>query len=133
VVAPVARQEGDPAPCHLADKHRLARLTERGLHLHLFAVGEELVKAGTSDDPDVGNRSHGRQATFSPDELEDAAEDEPEDEDGAFSPPEEPEEDDGAADDEDEDDESEVGPPADAAAPDGSDAEAEDPLLLSVR
>jgi hypothetical protein len=126
VVTPVARHEGNPAARHFADEHRLARLAERGLNLHLFAVGEELVEAGTSDDPDVGDRSHGRQATFSPDELEDETE-EPEDGGEAFSPPEE-----GDVDDE-EDDESEDDPVADAAAADGADDAAEDPLLLSVR
>jgi cobalamin biosynthesis protein CobT len=133
VVTPVAWQEGNPAARHLADEHRLARLAERGLHLHLFAVGEELVEAGTSDDPDVSDRSHGRQATFSPDELADEAEDEedPEDEDEAedfspdFSPPAEDDEDDEAAADES------AADPADAEAAVGADAE--DPLLLSVR
>jgi hypothetical protein len=126
VIAPVPRQEGHLAARHLADEDRLTRLAEGGLNLHLFGVGEELVEARTSDDPDVGDRSHGRQATFSPDELEEP-EDEPAeeltDEDAAFSPPDVDEDEDPSEDDAVDVDEVE----ADAGV------EAADPLLLSVR
>src|SRR6185437_13837066 len=110
----------------------LARLAERGLDLHLVAVGEELIEAGTSDDPDVRDRSHGRQATFSPEEP---AEDVPAvDVDEDFSPPvpdEEDEEDESFDDDSAE--ESFADPPS---AEDGEAAAAglpADPFLLSLR
>src|SRR6185437_4213059 len=108
----------------------LARLAERGLDLHLVAVGEELIEAGTSDDPDVRDRSHGRQATFSPEEP---AEDVPAvDVDEDFSPPV-PDEEDESFDDDSEDDESFADPPS---AEDGEAAAAglpADPFLLSLR
>ena len=122
MIPPVSRQEGHPAAGHLADEHGLARLAIRGVDLHLIAVGEEFVETGTADDPDVRDRSHRRQATFSPEEpAEDG-------EEAAFSPPEDEE------DVEDEEDESDEDP---AAGGDGEDddagAGAEDPLRLSVR
>jgi hypothetical protein len=69
VVAAVPRQERHPAASDLADEDGLARVAVRGLYLHFVVVGEEFVKAGTADDPDVRDRSHSRQATFSPAEL----------------------------------------------------------------
>jgi len=93
------RQERDAAAGYLADQYRLTRLAERSVDLHLIAVGEELVETRTPDDSDIRDRSHGRQATFSPDEPEDDEEDEEEEEEeeeeesgeeeeaGAFSPP----------------------------------------------
>jgi hypothetical protein len=110
----MARQEGHTTASDLADEHRLTRLAERSVDLYLVAVGEELVEPGTPDDPDVRDGSHGRQATFSPDELDDdpAEEEEEADEDFAppdgvfsvfspFSPLDEPEESDDAGEEED--------------------------------
>jgi hypothetical protein len=135
VVAAVPRQEGHPAAGYLADEHCLTGLAVGGLDLHLVGVGQKLVETRTPDDPDVGDRGHDRQATFSPEEPEELPEeeepDEEEEEDEVddddvddFSPaflspspvflsPAEPEE---SLDDED-----------DAAV------EADDPLRLSVR
>jgi hypothetical protein len=86
VVAAVPRQERHPAAGDLADEHGLARVAVRGLDLHLFVGGEKLVKAGTADDPDVRDRSHGRQATFSPALPEEDEDDEDDDEDAGLSP-----------------------------------------------
>jgi hypothetical protein len=134
VVAAVPRQEGHPAAGHLTDEHCLAGVAVRGLDLHLVGVSKKLVETRTPDDPDVGDRGHDRQATFSPEEpeeeeaeeeeLEEAEEDEAGDDDDDFSPaflspspgflsPAEPEE---SLDDEDD-----------------ADVEADDPLRLSVR
>jgi hypothetical protein len=111
----MARQEGHTTASDLADEHRLTRLAERSVDLYLVAVGEELVEPGTPDDPDVRDRSHGRQATFSPDELDDSDD---EVADLVFSPP-----------DADEPEESDDVPEEEADA--GVDAE--EPLRLSVR
>ncbi|MGA8465474.1 MAG: hypothetical protein WB688_15010, partial [Trebonia sp.] len=88
------RQEGHPAAGYLADEHCLTRLAVRGLDLHLVGVGQKLVETRTPDDPDVGDRGHDRQATFSPEEPEELPEEEE---------PEEPEEEEDEADDDDED------------------------------
>jgi hypothetical protein len=79
VVTAVPGQERDPAAGHLADEHGLARLTERGRDLNLFAVGEELIEAGSPDDGDVRDGAHLGQATFSPDEPDDLGDEELED------------------------------------------------------
>ena len=135
MVAAMPGQEGHLAAGNLADQDRLAWFPERCLDLDLVAVGKKLVEARTSDDPDVRDGSHRRQATFSPDEPaeeladEDEAFSPPEDEDEAFSPPEDEDEveEDGA----DEDGESDEDPAADEE--DDACAEADDPFRLSVR
>jgi hypothetical protein len=88
----VPRQEGHPAAGYVADEHRLTGLAVRGLDLHLVGVSQKLVETRTPDDPDVGDRGHDRQATFSPEEPEELPEEEePEEEedevdDEGFSP-----------------------------------------------
>jgi hypothetical protein len=128
VVATVPRKESDPAARHLADKHSLARLTVRGVDLHLVGGGQELVEAGTSDDPDVRDRCHGRQATFSPDELAELPAEELADEDPAevFSPPEADEEESFAADES-------FAEPVSAEDVEPAVPDFDDPFLLSVR
>jgi hypothetical protein len=74
----VPGQEGHPAAGHLADQHRLARLTERRVYPHLLGVGQELVEARPADDPDVRHGDHGGQATFSPEEPEEEEEEDDE-------------------------------------------------------
>jgi len=127
-------QEGHPAAGHLADQDRLTRLPERRLNLDLVAVGEELIEARTPDDPDVRDGSHGRQATFSPEERAEELAGEvfsPPEDDEVFSPEDDevfsPPEDDG----EDEDEDSDEDPAADEE--DDACAGADDPFLLSVR
>jgi hypothetical protein len=71
VVLAVPRQEGHAAASDLADEHSLTRLAERRVDLDLFGVGQELVKARPADDPDVRDRGHWGQATFSLEEDED--------------------------------------------------------------
>jgi hypothetical protein len=131
VVAAVPRQEGHPAAGYLADEHCLTGLAVRGIDLHLVGVGQKLVETRTPDDPDVGDRGHDRQATFSPEEPEELPEEEE---------PEEEEEDDA-------DDEgfspAFLSPSAGFLSPaeleespddeDDADVEAADPLRLSVR
>jgi hypothetical protein len=137
VVAAVPRQEGHPAAGYLADEHCLTGLAVRGLDLHLVGVGQKLVETRTPDDPDVGDRGHDRQATFSPEEPEELPEEE--------EPEEEEDEDEDEVDDDDDDD----FPPAvlspspaflsPAELEDSLDDEddagvgADDPLRLSVR
>jgi hypothetical protein len=99
VVAAVPRQEGHPAASYLADEHCLTGLAVRGLDLHLVGVGQKLVETRTPDDPDVGDRGHDRQATFSPEEPEEL----PEEEEPEEEEPEEEEDDDEVDDDDDED------------------------------
>jgi hypothetical protein len=72
----VPRQEGHPAAGHLADEHCLTGLAVRGVDLHLVGISQKLVETRTPDDPDVGDRGHGRQATFSPEEPEELPEEE---------------------------------------------------------
>ncbi|HET9079696.1 MAG TPA: hypothetical protein VFO01_04170 [Trebonia sp.] len=67
------RQEGHPAARDLADERCFARLAERRSDPDLLGVGQELVKAGAADNPDVRDRGHRGQATFS---LEDPPEEE---------------------------------------------------------
>jgi hypothetical protein len=130
----VPRQEGHPAAGYLADEHCLAGLAVRGLDLHLVGVGQKLVETRTPDDPDVGDRGHDRQATFSPEEPE---EEEPEE-------PDEEEDEDEADDDDDEDFSPAFLSPSPVflspaeleESPDDEDdaaVEADDPLRLSVR
>jgi len=71
VVLAVPRQEGHPAARDLADEHSLTRRAERRVDLDLLSIGQELVKAGPADDPDVRDRGHRGQATFSPEEDDD--------------------------------------------------------------
>jgi hypothetical protein len=92
----VPRQEGHPAAGYLADEHCLTGLAVRGLDLHLVGVGQKLVETRTPDDPDVGDRGHDRQATFSPEEPEELPEEE--------EPEEEEDEDEDEADDDDDED-----------------------------
>jgi hypothetical protein len=130
----VPRQEGHPAAGYLADEHCLTGLAVRGLDLHLVGVGQKLVETRTPDDPDVGDRGHDRQATFSPEEPE---EEEPEE-------PDEEEDEDEADDDDDEDFSPAflspspvfLSPAELGESPDDEDdaaVEADDPLRLSVR
>ncbi len=93
VVLAVPGQERHPAARHVADQHRLARLAERRLDRHLFGVGEELVEAGTADDPDVRDRigllgdcpamppSHRVRRPSPPEDFEDDEEEADEDDD----------------------------------------------------
>jgi hypothetical protein len=93
----VPRQEGHPATLDRADEHRLARLAERRLDPDLLRVGQELIEAGPADNPDVRDRVHCGQATFSPeeppeeppeeDDAELAAEDDADESPPDFSPP----------------------------------------------
>jgi hypothetical protein len=122
------RQEGHATAGHVTDEHRFARLAERSVDLYLVAVGEELVKTGTPDDPDVRDRSHAGQATFLPGEPEDEADEELAD--PGFSPPDEDAED--VEDDEDDEDADESDDDEDAEDDDAG-AEAEEPFRLSVR
>jgi len=111
---------------HLADENSFAWLAERSVDLHLVAVGEKLVEARTSDDPDIRDRCHVRQATFSPEEL---AEDPPDELADAFSPP--------VAGEEDDESFAEVSVADPASAEDDEPGvavfAADDPFLLSVR
>jgi hypothetical protein len=132
VVAAVPRQEGHPAAGYLADEHCLTGLAVRGIDLHLVGVGQKLVETRTPDDPDIGDRGHDRQATFSPEEPEELrAEEEPEEEE----------------DEVDDDDDEGFSPAflspspvflspaelADSLDEDDAGVEADDPLRLSVR
>jgi hypothetical protein len=137
VVAAVPRQEGHPAAGYLADEHCLTGLAVRGLDLHLVGVGQKLVETRTPDDPDVGDRGHDRQATFSPEEPEEEEPEEPEEE-------EEEDEEDEADDDDDEDFSpaflspspvflSPAEPEESLDDEDDAAVEADDPLRLSVR
>jgi hypothetical protein len=133
VVAAVPWQEGHPAAGYLADEHCLTGLAVRGVDLHLVGVSQKLVETRTPDDPDVGDRGHGRQATFSPEEPEELPEEE------------EPEEEEDEVDDDDDDDFSPafLSPSPDFLSPaeleeslddeDDAGVEADDPLRLSVR
>jgi hypothetical protein len=138
----VPRQEGHPAAGYLADEHCLTRLAVRGLDLHLVGVGQKLVETRTPDDPDVGDRGHDRQATFSPEEPEELPEEEEPEE------PEEPEEEEDEEEDEDDEDDEDFSPaflsplspspvflsPAELEdSLDDAAVEADDPLRLSVR
>jgi len=129
----VPRQEGHPAAGYVADEHRLTGLTVRGLDLHLVGVSQKLVETRTPDDPDVGDRGHDCQATFSPEEPEELPEEE------------EPEEEEDEVDDDDDEGFSPafLSPSPDSLSPaelgeslddeDDAGVEAEDPLRLSVR
>jgi hypothetical protein len=121
------RQERDAAARHLADEHRLTWLAERSVDLHLVAVGEELVETRTADDSDVRDRSHARQATFSPDEPEDEEEDEEEEE--------EEEEEESEEEEEEEEEAGAFSPPAEllSSPADEDDFAADEPLRLSFR
>jgi hypothetical protein len=132
----VPRQEGHPAAGYLADEHCLTGLAVRGIDLHLVGVGQKLVETRTPDDPDVGDRGHDRQATFSPEEPEELPEEEELEE-------EEPEEEEDEADDDDDEGFSPafLSPSPVFLSPaepgesldDDAGVEADDPLRLSVR
>jgi hypothetical protein len=135
VVAAVPWQEGHPAAGYLADEHCLTGLAVRSVDLHLVSVSQKLIETRTPDDPDVGDRGHDRQATFSPEEPEELPEEE--------EPDEEEEEDE--VDDDDVDDFSPafLSPSPDFLSPaeleeslddeDDAGVGADDPLRLSVR
>ena len=53
VLPAVAGEEGDPTSGQVAHGDRRRRVTERGGHLDLDGVGQEVVEAGASDDPDL--------------------------------------------------------------------------------
>jgi hypothetical protein len=146
VVLAVPGQERHPAARHLADQDRLARLAERRLDRHLLGVGEELVEAGAADDPDIRDRFHGGQATFSPEDFEDFEDDEDDEDDDAEEEEEEADADEEALLSPDEDEalsplpdlspppeEDESAEDPDAAAEDDAGSAAVDPLRLSVR
>jgi hypothetical protein len=130
----VPRQERHPAAGYLPDEHCLTGLAVRSVDLHLVGVSQKLVETRTPDDPDVGDRGHGRQATFSPEEPEELPEEEE---------PEEEEEEDEADDDADDFSPAFLSPSADFLSPaeleeslddeDDAGVEADDPLRLSVR
>jgi hypothetical protein len=131
VVAAVPGQERHPAAGHLADEHCLTGLAVRSVDLHLVGVSQKLVETRTPDDPDVGDRGHGRQATFSPEEPEELPEE---------AEAEEEEEEDEA--DDDDFSPAFLSPSPDFLSPaeleesleeDDAGVEADDPLRLSVR